>query len=676
MNTGRRIVLPTSFIGGPRDMKAKFHDAMALVQAIGIPTLFITVTFNPDCPEMKENLLPGQSAQETPDLTSWLFNSRVGKITDEIFKDGIFGKVIGRTHVIEFQKRGLPHAHILVILHPNDIPRTPEDIDQIVTAEIPQDPLLQPLLHQSVTKHMIHGPCGPYNPNAPCMVNGVCSKRFPKAFCDETIINEKSYPQYRRRPGQSFIRTRGQNQLAIDNSWVVPYNPYLSAKYQCHVNVEICAEVSAVKYLYKYVYKGHDKIVLDVGENFDEVNRFRDLRWVAAPEACWRIFSFKLSATYPSVNRLDIHLPNQQNITFSQNENLEDVVERGANAETMLTAYFKRNQIDPQAHHLKYADFPRFYTWHPRLKEWRPRQRGNTIGRIYAVYPSDPERWHLRLLLNNVTGATSFDDLYTFQGQRYGSFRLAALARGLLQNDHYLETTMEEANVHMSPHFLRKLFGILLATCQPADPLCLWNFSYNWMTEDWIHQGYENEAWMTNQILEIINPILLQNGLQRVDLSFPDLPRYDTSVGNSILNRNWMLNEEEESFNVNQSDLNNTILLNPHQRFAFDKILDACHSEQPACFFIDGPGGSGKTFLYKCLLANVRSTRRIAIACAGSGVFSFFSCILNADTDNFLFHRHSCNEYASWEDCSSHIWNSSCDSSQFCIIHCKAFPEG
>ena len=468
---------------------------------------------------------------------------------------------------------------------------------------------------------MIHGPCGPYNPNAPFMVNGVCSKRFPKAFCEETTINENSYPQYWRRTGQLVIRRRGQNELIIDNSWVVPYNPYLSANYQCHVNVEICAEILAVKYLYKYVYKGHDKVVLDVGQNFDEVNRFRDSRWVAAPEACWRIFSFKLSATYPSVNRLDIHLPGQQNITFSENEDLQDVISRGADSETMLTAYFRRNQIDPEAQHIKYADFPRFYTWFPKSKQWRPRQRGNTIGRIYAVYPSDPERWHLRLLLNNVTGATSFDDLKTFQGHQYASFQMAALARGLLQNDYYLEDKMEEANFQMTPHYLRKLFGILLATCQPADPLRLWNFSYNWMTEDWIHQGYQNDAWMTNQILEIINPILLQNGLQHVDLSFPDLPRYDTTVGNNISNGNWMLNEEEESFNVNQSDINNTHLLNSHQRFAFDKIISACHSEQPACFFIDGPGGSGKKFLYKCLLANVRSTRRIAIACAGSGVF-------------------------------------------------------
>ena len=452
-------------------MKARFQDAMALVQAMGKPNLFITVTCNPDWPEIQNNLLPGQSAQDRPDLTARVFNSRLKSITTEIFKKGIFGKVIGRTHVIEFQKRGLPHAHILVILDPNDAPRTTEQIDQIVKAELPQDPLLQPELFKSVSRHMIHGPCGPYNPNAPCMVNGVCSKRFPKPFFQETVINENSYPNYRRRPGQETTIRRGQNNLVVDNSWVVPYNPYLSAKYQCHINVEICAEISAVKYLYKYVYKGHDKIVLDVGESFDEVNRFRDSRWVAAPEACWRIFSFKLSATYPSVNRLDIHLPNQHNITFSEDELLEDVISRGADSRSMLTGYFERNAIDPAARHLKYADFPRHYTWHPRTKEWRPRQKGSAIGRIYAVYPSDPERWHLCLLLNNVTGATSFEDLRTFCGQVYPSFRLAALARGLLLNDHYLEDTMEEANVSMSPFYLRKLFGIILATCQPSDPL-------------------------------------------------------------------------------------------------------------------------------------------------------------------------------------------------------------
>ena len=102
MNTGRWIVLPTSFICGPRDMKAKFHNAMALVQVIGKPNFFITVTCNPDWPEIKDNLLPSQSAQDRPDLTSQRFNSRLKKICDDIYKKGIFGRVIGRTHVIEF----------------------------------------------------------------------------------------------------------------------------------------------------------------------------------------------------------------------------------------------------------------------------------------------------------------------------------------------------------------------------------------------------------------------------------------------------------------------------------------------------------------------------------------------------------------------------------------------
>lgn len=303
---------------------------------------------------------------------------------------------------------------------------------------------------------------------------------------------------------------------------------------------------------------------------------------------------------------------------------MQDVIERAAEVNTMLTGYFARNRIDPQARLLKYAEFPRYYTWHASTKEWKPRKRGSSIGRIYSVFPSDPERWYLRLLLNHVCGATSFEDMRTFQGTIYGSFRSAALARGLLENDHYLEETMAEADSSMSPSYLRRLFGILLATCQPSNPLRLWNASYNYMTDDWIHQVCQDDALMTNRILEVINPILLQNGLQRVDLSFPDLPRYDPSVGRNHHIRNWMLDEERSSFNVDPAQIDNVNELNHQQRSAFNQIIHACNSEQPACFFIDGPGGSGKTFLYNCLLANVRSTHRIAIACAGSGMLIQF----------------------------------------------------
>ncbi|KAI7958205.1 hypothetical protein MJO29_006422 [Puccinia striiformis f. sp. tritici] len=200
------------------------------------------------------------------------------------------------------------------------------------------------------------------------------------------------------------------------------------------------------------------------------IQRMNHSRWVAAPEACWRIFSFKPSATYASMNRLDIHLPDQHQVTSSQDEQLENVIERGAEAKTMLTGYFARNRIDANARRLKYAKFPQHYTWHPKTNGWKPRQRGCSIGRIYAVYPSDPERGYLRLLLNHVTGATSFEHLRTFHGRICDSFRSAALARGLLENDHYLEATMAEEDESMMPSYLRRLFGNTVSNMSTFRP--------------------------------------------------------------------------------------------------------------------------------------------------------------------------------------------------------------
>ena len=97
------------------------------------------------------------------------------------------------------------------------------------------------------------GPCGINNPSAPCMENGKCSKGFPKPFQKQTIVdNENSYATYRRRSPADGGRTIQINGRTVDNSWVVPYNPYLSLRYKAHINVEFCISPKAVKYLCKY----------------------------------------------------------------------------------------------------------------------------------------------------------------------------------------------------------------------------------------------------------------------------------------------------------------------------------------------------------------------------------------------------------------------------------------
>ncbi|KAI2503312.1 Helitron helicase-like domain at N-terminus [Fragilaria crotonensis] len=113
---GRRIILPSSFIGSPRNMHQLCQDALAIVRRMGKPDLFITMTTNPQWPEVMENLLPGQTANDRPDLVARVFHLKFTDMMSDLQKRQVLGRVVAAIYTIEFQKRGLPHAHILVIL--------------------------------------------------------------------------------------------------------------------------------------------------------------------------------------------------------------------------------------------------------------------------------------------------------------------------------------------------------------------------------------------------------------------------------------------------------------------------------------------------------------------------------------------------------------------------------
>ncbi|XP_020245001.1 uncharacterized protein LOC109823124 [Asparagus officinalis] len=83
---GQRVILPASFIGGPRDMRRRYMDAMALVQRFGKPDIFIIMTCNRDWKEIKDELLMRQVAQDRPDLTSRVFHSKLEDLNDQLFK--------------------------------------------------------------------------------------------------------------------------------------------------------------------------------------------------------------------------------------------------------------------------------------------------------------------------------------------------------------------------------------------------------------------------------------------------------------------------------------------------------------------------------------------------------------------------------------------------------------
>lgn len=324
-----------------------------------------------------------------------------------------------------------PHAHILIWI--KDFPGDPHTIDNIISAEIPNKNDDEEL-HNLVIKLMIHGPCGAtYNrTNLGCIANsrdGSCLRNFPKPYQSATEIGDGAYAQLRRRPeGQGGFTGKKMYKgtaVTVDNRWVVPYSPYLLRKYGMHCNLESCATVSSVKYLFGYNYKGEDMITIEERYMNDEVGAFEVRRYISACSAYWRLAEFDMQTCYPSVYTMPIHLPGKQIITYTPTtSNARHSVER--NSRTRLTAYFEKNAEESEegelARTLTYEDFGTLFTWKDETRVWTKRQRGDTIGRMVSVLPGD-DRFYLHLLLKHKKGAVSFNDLKTVDGEEYDTFK-------------------------------------------------------------------------------------------------------------------------------------------------------------------------------------------------------------------------------------------------------------
>jgi len=156
-------------------MVQNYQDAMAIYRWAGCLNAFITFTYNPQWLEIKRALLLKQQPQDRPDLVTQVFKIKLKELINDIHKKHILGCTIAGIYVIEFQKCGLPHAHILIFFTEDCKPHTVEDVDRMISAELPNSETNK-LAHETITRCMMHGPCGAMFPNAPCMEEGKCKK--------------------------------------------------------------------------------------------------------------------------------------------------------------------------------------------------------------------------------------------------------------------------------------------------------------------------------------------------------------------------------------------------------------------------------------------------------------------------------------------------------------------
>ncbi|CAI9266057.1 unnamed protein product [Lactuca saligna] len=503
---GRRVVLPANFIGGPRNMRRKYIDTMALVQKFGKPNIFLTLTCNPNWPEIRQHMMIQEETQNRADLIVRVFHAKLEQFKKEILKKEIFGKVVAYTYVVEFQRRGLPHAHFLLILSSHYKMYHSEEYDEIVSAEIP-DEKSNPHLFRMVLKHMIHGPCGVLNPRNVCMKKrGFCKNLYPKAFCCETTQTNDAYPTYRRRDNGVKVMVRG--------------------------------------------------------------------RWISPPEAAWRIFRFSLGDIKPAVIHLPLHLEDYQPITFKRKEQITNIVANSSKRKTMLTEFFVQNNTYKFAQHLNltYVEYPNHFVWKSDTTIWSPRKTEKSIGRIVLAHPIEGERYYLRILLSKIRCPKSYDSLKICKGIKVATFQESALLHGYLIDDNSQKLCLQEASVYHMPYELRRLFASLLVYTIPSNPRELWLSFESAMLEDFLHcNNYSKKEAKRN--------------------AFKQINTYLQSTGRQI-----------HEFDILPDDLSYTDL---------DDQTEEIIAQQ---------SGIGKTFLYRALLAKIRSKGHIALATATSGI--------------------------------------------------------
>ncbi|XP_044005604.1 uncharacterized protein LOC122850538 [Aphidius gifuensis] len=524
------------------------------------------------------------------------------------------------------RKFGKPDLFITMTCNPNwrEIQenllfnQTASDRPDIVS-QIP-DHIKNPRLHSIVMKNMIHGPCGDWCKNE----KGKCSKNFPKKFQNDTLIDENGYPSYRRRNTGAFQRQTGNS---TDNQYVVPHNPMLLLIFNCHINVEIVSSIKAIKYLYKYIYKGHDAASIVVTNstaedntssiNYDEIVNHIETRYVSPVEACDRIYGRPLQEKSHSITRLPVHLSNQQTITL--NDEAEETMRMIMNQQTMLMDYFALNQRDPMARIYTYAEIPEHYVFKKGSGKngiWKPRkQQFNVIGRMYSISPSQVELFHLGLLLLKVKGATSFENIRTIDGVMHDTYRSACLALGLIEDDEEWDRAMTEGEVWMMPKQLRHLFVRILIHCCPVKPEILWENYKDSMSDD-LKKKYSLSQSYTKLYHEIVKLLEKEKSNISKFATMPSLTEFE-----SLENLN---NEEIVLQNHSEIGLNQYKTLNIKQKIIVDEIMDkalSCRKDNlNSCFYIDGPGGSGKTYVYSTIYHLLRSNGKKVATMAFTGI--------------------------------------------------------
>lgn len=264
----------------------------------------------------------------------------------------------------------------------------------------------------------------------------------------------------------------------------------------------------------------------------------------------------------------------------------------------------KLNKINKNARKFMYVDIPKHYVFALKQKQWKMRCVFNKVlGRVVSVSPKDVERFHLKLILHRVKGATSFDDLKTYKNITYSSFKETAIAMGLVESDSEIFKIFEEACSIMMPTELRKFFAWFVLSDDFVFSRQVWEKFKIFFCE-----GFQDDN--ENRALQEINECFLLESKQCSDFGLPEPKNVPNEINSRIQKDKILYHKELSEKLISQ--------LNVDQKFVFDVIT----SGKLKMIYIDGSGGTGKTFLYKALIHYFLGNGKKVLPMAWTGIAS------------------------------------------------------
>ena len=453
------VILPASFMGSRKWASEQTADSLTLAHMYGPPSLFITMTCNPEWPEISSHLNAGQDASDIPVVVARAFKNRLQRLF-QILKMKM-GTMTYMTSSIEFQKRGLPHCHIILQVgqtvfsdrqfnlfyqfHP-ELPV--HEIDRLIKAELPRN---DQTLRVKIKKFMTHNPNHLTREISRCRKGNKCIYGFPHPITSQTTVKDDGRVLYKHS--------------TEEDRWIALHIPELIDELHCLIFINVIFTVSIFTYLYKYLYKGPDHTSFHIpcqhGQPVDEIKDYINGRYLSAHEAMWHILGFHVTSKTPLVTSLPVHLPGKSTPRYVGASTGEQ------ESTSLLIQYFNRPNGDSFAN-LTYCEyFKRYvlYKWNigdalqpgdflekpitgTVRQKVRPRQVGTKVTRIHMVSPTSGELYYLQCLLAH-RPAYSFTDLHTIDGKTHETFHEAATNFSLFINENEGHYVMIDRRAHV-----------------------------------------------------------------------------------------------------------------------------------------------------------------------------------------------------------------------------------